>query len=549
MIVQRSLFVLLVAAGCRTATPPEPPSEGLDGLLPVLGLERRDVAIRGGYLLDPDRLSVNRRILLAPLEAERESERVRLALSPDPLSGALILAREWLTDDRVKPRPHDAPDLRAQVDAASDRVRALRASLIDLVRPEQTLIQPQIDALLKAGRSVDRGRLLDEADSLVSACLALTLTGADASSFAREGVVVGTVGRDTFRSSATLIVDPGGDDVYLDVGRSFPRLPVVVIVDLAGDDTYEGAVGVADGGVSLAFDMSGDDRYTAAEASQGSGIGGVGLLFDAAGSDTYRAGVGSQGFGLYGVGCLIDLAGDDVYESDLLSQGAAGPGGVGILYEGGGEDHYRAGGRFPDPREAGRYFRSMSQGFALGLRYDASGGVGVLFDRGGSDRYRVEYFGQGAAHWGGTGFLIDEEGDDVYRARRYAQGCGTHIAAGLIVDARGDDLYSMHAVGQGCGHDLAVGVLHEGAGSDRYQGGHLTQGVGNANGIGVLADRAGDDEYAATSEGAQGYGSSHRGYGSIGVVIDGGGDDRYSGNTAGNEKVWVSGDLGGGVDR
>lgn len=108
---------------------------------------------------------------------------------------------------------------------------------------------------------------MDEADSLVLVCFVLMLIGVDWVSFVREGVVVGTVGCDMFWFSVILIVDLGGDDVYLDVGWSFLWLFVVVIVDLVGDDMYEGVVGLVEGGVLFVFDLLGDDRYMVAEVS------------------------------------------------------------------------------------------------------------------------------------------------------------------------------------------------------------------------------------------------------------------------------------------
>jgi hypothetical protein len=217
-----------------------------------------------------------------------------------------------------------------------------------------------------------------------------------------------------------------------------------------------------------------------------------------------------------------------------------------VLCDGAGDDRYEAGGRYADFREEGVHL-SMAQGFSGGIRPLASGGMGVLYDEGGDDTYEAEYFAQGSSFWGGAGVLIDRAGRDRYEARRYAQGSGSHLAVGVLLDEAGDDRYSLWGVGQGCGHDLSVGALIDRQGDDEYLAEWLAQGAGNANGVGMLDEREGDDLYSAGRDDTQGYGSAYRDHGSIGLLIDRAGVDRYVG-AGQDDSLWTGGTCGTGVD-
>lgn len=344
-------------------------------------------------------------------------------------------------------------------------------------------------------------------------------------------VGVGTTGRDSWEGEWLLIVDPGGDDVYRLAGGPWRAS---FVVDLAGDDLYEaGAWPAAGSGVLGAGgirDLGGDDRYEGGRAAWGVGWGGVGWVVDEAGDDAYEGHEHSQGAGFVGVGVLADLAGSDTYRSGRLSQGFGYVLGVGWLADGAGDDlYYAMGTHLHQPLYQDRY-QSLSQGFAIGMRYEGvAGGVGVLHDRLGNDRYLAEVYCQGSGYWYGVGVLLDEEGNDAYSCHIYGQGAGIHLAAGFLVDGAGSDTYALlDGVGQGGGHDLAVGVLHDRAGHDYYAGAGLAQGSGNANGLGLLVDEGGNDGYSGVKRGIQGWGNAARGFFSAGFLLDLGGADRYT---------------------
>ena len=354
-------------------------------------------------------------------------------------------------------------------------------------------------------------------------------------------VFLGGSGDNVYREDALLIIDIGGDDIYLNnAGASAKDYPFAVVIDYSGDDIYRSSEYFAQGsgflGGGFLIDYAGDDRYLAKGYAQGSGFLGTGLLADLGGDDQYVCQAYCQGAGIFGIGVLAEADGHDSYYAGIYAQGFGSAKGYGALAEAEGDDHYYAGGVYPDHRQPDKAYVAMSQGFGFGLRPSgnkagASGGVGIIADAKGDDTYIGDYFGQGASYWYALGILSDKSGDDKYIAARYSQGAGVHHSAGILADAAGDDEYLVHyGVSQGCGHDLAIGFLLDNGGDDRYVGGIISQGAGHANGIGVFNDNGGDDAYQFQEPG-QGSGQylELRRLGSFGVFIDtGGGDDYYS---------------------
>ena len=320
------------------------------------------------------------------------------------------------------------------------------------------------------------------------------------------------------QSSIDALPDPAADRAYADVA-------------------YAGAQGAGILGVGVLHDVGGSDRFrvelqhagcrtclipgVAVGASQGAGILGVGLLVHAdpmpdslaavemsvSVNATGNATMGvitrtaSQGAGLQGIGLLAreSARGADLYE--LFATGTGG-----------------------GPVDAA----TSGQGYA-------AGGVGILYDAGGANVFRADSLAQGVAEAGSarnetrgpvpfpvfmslpfplaSGFgalLLPGVGDDALSARERAQGFGTGGGVGLLYDAEGDDLRTLEptgtrpALGQGAGTLLGAGVLLDGRGNDAYHvRGVRGQGIA-VDGVGVLVDLAGADEYVAWSE-AQGH--------------------------------------------
>lgn len=314
-----------------------------------------------------------------------------------------------------------------------------------------------------------------------------------------------------------LALDLGGDDVWSGsfAAASWPSQPVSVALDLGGNDMWEGGAGASQGaglgGVGIAWDASGNDRYDATLQSQGFAQFGVGILADLGGDDIYRLGIGGQGAALFGAGLLFDAEGSDRYEILHDGQGWGGPGGAGFLIDLAGNDKYEAvreperAGR-PDPRAGGKASTSNAQGAGIGRRGDGSdghswaGGLGVLLDLGGNDQYRGGTFCQGLGYWFGTGILVDTSGDDSYDAVWYAQGSAAHHALGILIDGAGDDRYRLSGTGGaglGFGWDFAAGIFLDKGGDDHYSVRRLALGAAMQRSIGIFVDAAGDDSYEA----------------------------------------------------
>ncbi|MBN1917028.1 MAG: hypothetical protein JW889_03885, partial [Verrucomicrobia bacterium] len=256
-------------------------------------------------------------------------------------------------------------------------------------------------------------------------------------------IVIGTPGDDVHRDGAFILIEPAGNDVYLEAaGASSSRLNGIgIAIDLAGDDQYIArepfAFGAAKCGFGILVDETGDDGYSGAHNCLGRGLLGLGLLVEAEGLDRYDADTASQAAAHFGFGVLVDEAGNDHYTAHLNSQGHAGVNGVAMLIDTQGNDVYVAGAKYPDYREAQRHYGSLSQGFSIGWRPLYSGGFGALFDFGGDDVYISDYFAQGSSYWYGVGLLYDDAGDDRYIARRYSQGAATHLCVGILADSAG----------------------------------------------------------------------------------------------------------------
>jgi hypothetical protein len=194
-------------------------------------------------------------------------------------------------------------------------------------------------------------------------------------------------------------------------------------------------------------------------------------------------------------------------------------GGVGMLWDRGGNDHYIAAG-LPDAFARGGGI-SNAQGAAFGFRTALAGGIGILRDDSGDDVYEAEMFAQGMGFYYGIGLLWDGGGNDRYRAIRYAHGNGVHEAVGVLRDESGTDSYALTVgVGQGMGLDLAVGALIDGAGNDRYRAPVLAQGTATANGFGILVDNGGADHWHIdAAQPAWGWAKWGRGLPTLGLLL------------------------------
>jgi HEAT repeat protein len=369
-------------------------------------------------------------------------------------------------------------------------------------------------------------------------------------------LVIGTEGDDKYES-IPFIIDPGGDDKYINCGGATGLVDasraVSFIIDLTGDDSYSASeiVSIASGlfGVALIFDFEGDDIYRSSHYSIGCGYLGFGYLKDFQGDDVYRGGIFSLGAGNFGIGILSDLDGNDFYHTECFGEGFASTKGFGLLVDMGGSDIYYAGGKYSDAPLNPDSYSSMSQGFAMGIRPDYGGGIGFLYDGGGNDFFEADVYAQGTSYWCSAGFLIDESGQDRYIATEYAQGAGIHLSYGYLCDLEGDDHYfSRSGPSQGEGHDFSCGILIDSSGNDWYSvSGGL--GVGLTNSFGLFADLSGSDVYNITEKLGIGDANYARGFSGLGIFLDLGGKDCYPYTRGYDEGFWINKDYGIGLDK
>ncbi|MEJ2696142.1 MAG: PDZ domain-containing protein [Candidatus Sulfobium sp.] len=341
-------------------------------------------------------------------------------------------------------------------------------------------------------------------------------------------VVVGGTGPNVYRKDAALVLDLGGDDVYLNnAGGTRPGIPVAAVIDWGGNDFYQTKENFSQGagllGGGFLFDLGGDDVFESLDGSQGSGFFGVGILYHGRGKGLFRARTFSQGVGEMGTGLVLNGDGETRYLCSGEGQGLGLFRGLGVLIDEKGDDYYELGGLQPDFRDPAKSSVSMGQGFGWGIRpeddrYGVSGGIGMLIDGEGDDIYNADYFAQGASYYYGAGILDDLSGDDRYAAGRYAQGAGIHSSVGILTDREGSDFYySSFGVSQGMGHDYGVGFLEDGQGDDRYLGGILSQGAATRGGAGILLDGRGTDHYMCGTE-CQAFAQDER---CVGILADG----------------------------
>jgi hypothetical protein len=315
---------------------------------------------------------------------------------------------------------------------------------------------------------------------------------------------------DVHPEASLLLIDTGGNDLY--AGGAATRdshHPVSLLLDVAGNDTYRSTstgpvFGAGILGWGMLADLGGDDTYqTAGDYAQGCGAMGVGILADAGGNDRYSAQGRAQGFAAFGLGLLLEAGGDDTYEVYTYAQGCGLTRGFGLLLDLAGHDRYTANDtdiRFPSAQSK-EHNVSMCQGAASGERRDyidhhsLAGGIGMLLDGAGDDHYFGGVFSQAVGYWYGVGILDDRSGNDRYRSVWYGQSATAHFAMSLLVDGAGDDQYtSTNCVTVAAAHDFSASLFLEEGGNDTYEGASA-MGQGLNSSVALFVDFAGNDTY------------------------------------------------------
>ena len=358
-----------------------------------------------------------------------------------------------------------------------------------------------------------------------------------------------------------LIVDLGGDDRYAGaVAASQPGRPIGLLLDLAGKDRYESetpAQGAGLTGVGVLLDAAGNDEYHARHYAQGAGQFGLGVCIDLAGDDRYLNRFSGQGCGYFGCGLLLDVGGEDRYTLHAEGQGFGGAGGVGVLADRDGDDEYTAvrqhslTGRPSYHSPELDVAVSNAQGCGMGRRGDGgdghswAGGLGALFDGGGDDIYHAGNWSMGTGYWFGIGLLHDAGGNDEYHGVAWSQGTGAHFCIGICIDEAGDDKHLSEEnsrLSLALAHDFTVGILLDGSGNDLYSVDGSGLGESLNRSVSMLLDLGGDDTYrtkeiprpgnarnSETFRARSGVGTYFADTSSIGMLLDIGGRDSYWG--------------------
>ncbi len=304
------------------------------------------------------------------------------------------------------------------------------------------------------------------------------------------------------RRAVRVLLDTGGDDVYSSDAAGADAaagvLGLGLLWDGQGHDRWQcsrwcQAAGLLGAGV-LVNERGGQDEFKAQSQAQAHAVGGLALL---------ASNMGGAGEGAFAQGHTVYTALND-------AQGSAGPSGVAGLVDAVGDDRYElapwplvaASAQLPDRNSsmgqgAGRGWWGGAAG-REGLR--TAGGVGVLLDLQGNDHYRAQVFAQGAGYQEGLGVLVDGGGDNRFEAAWYALGAAAHGGAGILVaSGGGDDVYRVsHVTSLGAGHDAALGWFEDRAGHDVYALSDVGFGVGLDGGVGVFIDTVGQNCFAVS---------------------------------------------------
>jgi hypothetical protein len=199
-----------------------------------------------------------------------------------------------------------------------------------------------------------------------------------------------------------------------------------VLVDREGDDFYEA------NDTNIRYPSPQDTKHNTSLA-QGCGFGlrdqlagGIGILIDGKGKDRYSCGVFGQGVSYwFALGMLIDLEGDDEYAGIWYCQGSGAHFAVGAFVDMAGNDKYLT--KLAMSLGAGHDYSSAWFHDAAGNdTYECTGssvgyalynGVGIFWDGAGDDTYKSGAFGttgETRAEHTCVAIFIDEGGKNEF---------------------------------------------------------------------------------------------------------------------------------------
>lgn len=463
------------------------------------------------------------------------------------------------------------------------RRQALDGNVLPFEEPDYRQLLPQVESEALLAGMLDLVAAVDRLKSFVATAAHLPAVAWTLDTPLGQVVVDTTQSNRRYQiKDALLVLDVGGDDDYEFLPRSDGHR-ISVLLDHGGDDRYVTRAPGADPssatlGYGILWDTEGDDHYLGTQQAQASALFGAALLVDGGGNNRFVADSHAQGHAVGGLAVLLSGAGNDTFTAQTHAQGSAGPQSAAVLLDPAGNDSYTLNNTpllRPSPQLPDRN-TSMGQGAGRGIRAHGSdgrstaGGIGLLVDLAGDDHYQAQVFAQGVGYQEGLGMLVDDGGNDYFEAAWYAMGAAAHSGAGVLLKrGAGNDSYqASHTMALGAAHDFSVGIFLDEGGNDRYTLTDLGLGAAHDNSTALFVDGQGDDHYqvAITSCRALGvaviseWGSRRESLSNLGLFLDLGGDDRYPAHCtrARNSAFWraqqvwpelnLPSEMGGGFD-
>jgi hypothetical protein len=302
-----------------------------------------------------------------------------------------------------------------------------------------------------------------------------------------------------------ILVDYAGNDRYLGLRRVQGQAlcGVGILIDRAGKDDYHAAMWAQGFGAPLGFglldDIEGDDHYFSGGKWRDS-------YPETPGCEGWGQGVGAglRQVANGGIGVILDGSGDDVYEFDYLAHGGGYWCGAGFARDFGGNDKRLITRKAYDGTAR---FEPKFQRFACGWGCHYS--VGYLFDDNGDDQYEGTIMGTGMGWDCAVGVLCDFGGNDRYEATSgLTEACGAQASLGILYDYDGDDVYVGYGQGYAPG-DISYHTMPTCGGNFSFlidYGGKDKYGCGAKNNSymqrgasgGFLIDRPGREEETKT---------------------------------------------------
>ena len=270
-------------------------------------------------------------------------------------------------------------------------------------------------------------------------------------------------------SGVGILLDEAGDDSYTGDRRVQGQATTGfgILIDRSGRDQYRAALlsqGVGGPlGAGLLLDQQGDDGYLAGGKYADSYEDSPGFA-----SWSQGIGVGARDVANGGIGILLDGSGNDSYEADYFSHGGGYWFGAGFARDFDGDDQRLGAVRTNFDRSARTEKRYLRWGIGFGCHYAA----GFVFDDRGNDSYHGNWASIGYGWDVALGAVFDGQGNDRYHSTGSGIAEARNMALALLFDTSGSDHYSGSGLGKadqkGERPVFSFALLQDRGGQDTY---------------------------------------------------------------------------------